>query len=209
MRRRLSYANITATLALVFAMSGGALAANHYLINSTKQISPKVRKALTGKTGSTGPTGPTGLAGAPGAAGKEGAPGKEGAKGEKGEVGPSHTYFAEASFGNAAVNVPAGNYVIGGDGYAYDEGTKAGAFECSISAGATTGLALQFSSVSNLGAEERGGEKLGLAGLSNHAAATLASAGKITEVCGEAEESLEKIHVVRTSVTATQVAAIN
>ena len=30
MRKRLSYANVTATLALVFAMSGGALAANHY-----------------------------------------------------------------------------------------------------------------------------------------------------------------------------------
>jgi hypothetical protein len=46
MRRRLSYANVVATLALVFAMSGGALAANHYLINSTKQINPKVLKAL-------------------------------------------------------------------------------------------------------------------------------------------------------------------
>ena len=52
MRRRLSYANVTATLALVFAMSGGALAANHYLITSTKQINPKVLKKLTGKTGS-------------------------------------------------------------------------------------------------------------------------------------------------------------
>ena len=28
MRKRLSYANVTATLALVFAMSGGAMAAN-------------------------------------------------------------------------------------------------------------------------------------------------------------------------------------
>ncbi len=37
MRRRLSYANVTATLALVFAMSGGAMAANHYLITSTSR----------------------------------------------------------------------------------------------------------------------------------------------------------------------------
>ena len=57
MRRRLSYANVTATLALVFAMSGGAMAANHYLITSTKQINPKVLKKLTGKTGKTGATG--------------------------------------------------------------------------------------------------------------------------------------------------------
>ncbi len=78
MRRRLSYANITATLALVFAMSGGALAANHYLINSTKQISPKVLKKFVGKTGKTGATGATG---ATGPQGKEGSQGKEGAAG--------------------------------------------------------------------------------------------------------------------------------
>jgi hypothetical protein len=46
MRRRLTYANVAATLALVFSMSGGALAASHYLIKSTKQISPKVLKSF-------------------------------------------------------------------------------------------------------------------------------------------------------------------
>src|SRR5439155_26711594 len=46
MSRRLNYANVTATLALFFAMSGGALAAHHYLLNSTKQINPKVLKAF-------------------------------------------------------------------------------------------------------------------------------------------------------------------
>ncbi len=47
MRKRLTYANVTATLALVFSMSGGALAASHYLIKSTKQISPKVLRSFT------------------------------------------------------------------------------------------------------------------------------------------------------------------
>src|ERR1700712_1050053 len=47
MRRHLSYANVTATLALVFAMSGGALAAKHYLVTKTNQISPKVLKSFT------------------------------------------------------------------------------------------------------------------------------------------------------------------
>jgi hypothetical protein len=75
LRRRLSYANITATLALVFAMSGGALAATHYVITSTKQISPKVRKELKGNAGAKGATGATGAAGAPGAAGAAGAAG--------------------------------------------------------------------------------------------------------------------------------------
>ena len=67
MRKRLSYANVTATLALVFAMSGGAMAANHYLITSTKQINPKVLKKLTGKPGKNGTAGATGATGQLGA----------------------------------------------------------------------------------------------------------------------------------------------
>src|SRR5271167_2835207 len=86
MRRHLSYANVTATLALVFAMSGGALAANQYLISSTKQINPKVLKKLTGKAGHTGANGSQGN---PGAAGSAGAPGKEGNEGATGPPGPA------------------------------------------------------------------------------------------------------------------------
>jgi hypothetical protein len=57
-------------------MSGGALAANHYLISSTKQISPKVLKKLKGNVGARGPAG---IPGAPGTPGAPGATGKEGA----------------------------------------------------------------------------------------------------------------------------------
>lgn len=46
LRRKLSYANVTATLALLFAMSGGALAAKHYLLNSTSQVNPRVLHSL-------------------------------------------------------------------------------------------------------------------------------------------------------------------
>jgi hypothetical protein len=97
---KLSYANVAATLALFFAMTGGALAAHHYLITSTKQISPKVVKALKGKTGKAGPTGPQGIAGKDGAAGKEGKEGKEGPPGTAvayalvnadGTVDPAHS----------------------------------------------------------------------------------------------------------------------
>ena len=59
-RKHLSYANVVATLALVFAMSGGALAAQHYLVNSTKQINPKVLKKLRGRPGARGGFGATG-----------------------------------------------------------------------------------------------------------------------------------------------------
>jgi len=66
LRRHLNYANVVATLALVFAMSGGALAANHYLINSTKQIKPSVLKKLKGNKGARGVPGTKGLTGATG-----------------------------------------------------------------------------------------------------------------------------------------------
>jgi hypothetical protein len=89
-KRSLNYANITATLALVFSMSGGALAANHYLISSTKQISPKVLKKLKGNAGAPGTPGSPGAPGAIGATGpqgKEGSQGKEGKEGKEGQEG--------------------------------------------------------------------------------------------------------------------------
>jgi hypothetical protein len=86
MRKRLSYANVTATLALVFAMSGGALAASHYVINSTKQINPSVLKKLTGKTGKTGANGPAGPTGPGGAIGPGGPAGPQGVQGPAGSA---------------------------------------------------------------------------------------------------------------------------
>jgi Collagen triple helix repeat (20 copies) len=83
-RKHISYANIAATLALVFSMSGAAFAARHYLIHSTRQISPKVlrklkgRRGAKGKPGNAGATGPAGAAGAAGPAGKEGPAGAPG-----------------------------------------------------------------------------------------------------------------------------------
>jgi hypothetical protein len=81
MRRHLTYANVAATLALVFAMSGGALAAKHYLINSTSQINPKVLKSLKGNAGRAGTTGAAGATGATGPAGATGPTGTTGAAG--------------------------------------------------------------------------------------------------------------------------------
>ena len=53
MRKYLSYANVVATFALLFAMSGGALAAQHYLLNSVKQINPRVLSELRLATAGT------------------------------------------------------------------------------------------------------------------------------------------------------------
>jgi hypothetical protein len=69
-RRVLSYANVVATLALVFAIGGGsAYAAKHYLITSTKQIKPSVVTALRRTTAKLGTTGPTGTSGSSGSVG--------------------------------------------------------------------------------------------------------------------------------------------
>ena len=86
-RRRLTYANVAMTLALVFAMSGGAYAAGKYLITSTKQISPKVLKSLVGKTGPAGKNGTNGTNGANGAPGEKGAQGLQGPQGPEGKEG--------------------------------------------------------------------------------------------------------------------------
>ena len=148
MRRRLSYANVVATLALVFAMSGGALAANHYLINSTKQISPKVLKKLTGKTGKTGVAG---AAGKEGPQGKEGLAGKEGKEGLAGAagIGPAFSVSHEASIEweqtselrpvLSLTGIPAGSYWITATfaGFNANTGHSSGVdVHCALSAGA-------------------------------------------------------------------------
>ena len=101
--RRLSYANIVATVALVFSMSGGALAASHYLVNSTKQINPKVLKKLrgdAGPTGAAGRAGATGPAGA-GATGPAGSEGPRGTAGPRGSQGPAGAEGIEGEPGTA------------------------------------------------------------------------------------------------------------
>jgi hypothetical protein len=77
-RKRLSYANVVATLALVLALGGGTAWATNYIIVSTHQIRPSVLKSLRGNrgprgyagtdgtNGTNGTNGPTGPAGAPG-----------------------------------------------------------------------------------------------------------------------------------------------
>jgi len=92
-RKRLTPGTVIATIALLFAMTGGAYAAKKYLITSTKQISPSVLKALKGASGKAGPAGPAGPVGAAGAGtagptGPQGPAGPGGPGGPGGETGP-------------------------------------------------------------------------------------------------------------------------
>jgi hypothetical protein len=92
-RGRFTYSNVAMTLALVFAMTGGAYAAKKYIVTSTKQISPAVLKQLKGSRGPVGaagvagPVGPTGPAGPVGPTGPAGVKGDTGAKGDPGTPG--------------------------------------------------------------------------------------------------------------------------
>jgi hypothetical protein len=95
-RRRVTVTNALFVVLVVFVMSGGAYAAGRYVITSTKQISPKVLKALKGHAGAPGarglagapgPQGPTGPAGPAGATGAKGDTGAAGAPGPKGDTG--------------------------------------------------------------------------------------------------------------------------
>ena len=103
LRRALSYANVVSTLALVLAMSGGALAASRYLINSTKQISPRVLKQLRGARGETGASGRTGATGASGVEGKAGAEGEPGPEGKPGGTGKEGSEGREGREGKRGV----------------------------------------------------------------------------------------------------------
>jgi hypothetical protein len=108
-RRHLSYANVVATMALVCAMGGSALAANHfvasagkdksrefapeprskefrYVITSRNQISPRVLAELRA-AGKAGPRGATGTPGARGLQGATGLPGMSGMEGPRGIEG--------------------------------------------------------------------------------------------------------------------------
>jgi|SRR5580693_3135564 hypothetical protein len=95
-RKRLSYANVAMTLALVFAMTGGAYAAQHYVITSTKQVKPSVLAQLRGKTGPAGPAGATGPAGPGGPQGPAGAAGPAGKDGSNGESVTATSFTGKA-----------------------------------------------------------------------------------------------------------------
>jgi hypothetical protein len=122
-RAHTSASRLVAVVALVFAMTGGALAASKYIITSTKQIKPSVLKQLQGKAGPKGAPGAQGPAGPQGAAGPQGPAGSGGAKGDtgtKGENGTPGTPGAKGVTGAAGVTGPAG--VTGAKGATGPEG---------------------------------------------------------------------------------------
>jgi hypothetical protein len=120
-RSRFTYSNVVATLALVFAMSGGAYAASKFLITSTKQIKPSVLASLkkagaNGAAGAQGPAGPAGPAGGVGPQGPAGTPGtngEPGPEGKEGKAGKNGTNGKEGSPWTDKGTLPAGSTETG------------------------------------------------------------------------------------------------
>jgi hypothetical protein len=108
LHKRMSYANVTATLAFFFAVSGGALAASHYLITSTKQIKPSVLSSLKGAKGAQGPKGAPGASGPQGSPGLQGPAGGTGEKGVQGEPGKNGAKGEQGSPWAAGGTLPVG-----------------------------------------------------------------------------------------------------
>jgi hypothetical protein len=144
-RLHMTPGTVIATLALVFAMTGGAYAAGKYVITSTKQISPKVLKSLQGKagksgangapgaTGPAGPQGPAGPSGAAGPKGENGAAGTAGAKGEPGAKGTNGTSVTNTALAKGSTACPEG-------GAEFKVGTGAATTACNGQTGFTETL---------------------------------------------------------------------
>jgi hypothetical protein len=209
MRRHLNYANVVATLALVFAMSGGALAAKHYLINSTKQINPKVLKKLKGNTGKAGKTGATGPAGAAGPAGANGTNGANG-------IGPAFSAFHDASVeitSNDSTNptqvatlsgLPAGKYVVNAKLYTYDtNATSEDIVICRLSAGGDSDEIVTHTSSSS-----KAGYGESIATFPLQLVHQFNSTGSVSVACYFSTGADKDVFANHTKITAIQVSAL-
>jgi hypothetical protein len=111
-RRRLGYANVVSTVALLLAIGGGtAWAAHRYLITSTSQIKPSVLNKLHGANGRNGTNGTNGANGTNGTNGANGA-----VAGLSAVFTGSATIPSGSNTGNfvtvVSKTLPAGDYIV-------------------------------------------------------------------------------------------------
>lgn len=84
-----------------------------------------------------GETGARGLTGARGPQGPPGVTGDSGPQGAQGPVGPSNGYFARAFSSPVSLSVPAGDYMVFGQGFIANPASSAIQVSCSLSANGT------------------------------------------------------------------------
>ena len=104
LRTRFGIPGVISVIALVFALVGGAYAANNSSSGGKATASAKAKKGPKGPKGATGPAGPAGAqgpAGPAGAKGDAGANGSNGAAGGAGPTGPTGAAGAKGATGAA------------------------------------------------------------------------------------------------------------
>ena len=128
LRNRFGIPGVISVIALVFAMLGGAYAANDSG-GGRATASAKGKQGPRGKTGKTGPAGPAGPAGANG---KDGANGSNGSNGQDGAAG------AAGAAGTSVTNtsLPLGNEKCAFGGTQFKVGSGAATFACNGEEGA-------------------------------------------------------------------------
>jgi hypothetical protein len=99
LRNRFGIPGVISVIALVFALVGGAFAAND-LGGSGKSVTASAKKAAKGPRGPRGPKGATGATGPAGAAGLQGPAGPQGPSGGDGKEGTSVTTSVEPKGAN-------------------------------------------------------------------------------------------------------------
>jgi hypothetical protein len=107
LRRRVTYTNVGVTLALVFAMSGGAFALGGHggavpsraTASAARVTAVQAKAKSKTKAGARGPAGPRGATGATGPAGATGATGPAGATGPVGAQGVAGTDGSDGEAG--------------------------------------------------------------------------------------------------------------
>jgi hypothetical protein len=144
-RQHLSYANVTATLALVFAMSGGAIAATGGFTSASSSIKACVggngvlklqagKKCKSGQKvvswNQQGPAGAQGASGLPGATGPQGAPGVPASP---------NTTVAHATSADTATNALTANNALALGGIPASGFTRS---DCASTTGQIKGFAL-------------------------------------------------------------------
>jgi hypothetical protein len=101
LRTRFGIPGVISVIALVFALVGGAYAANNSSSGGKATASAKAKKGPRGPKGATGPAGPAGAQGPAGPAGAKGDAGANGSNGAAGPTGPTGAAGAKGATGAA------------------------------------------------------------------------------------------------------------
>lgn len=149
-RSALTYANVMATIAFFVALGGGAYATVALPAHSVAAKKHRKRKALPAHSVGTkqlknkavtpAKIAPKTMARFKGQKGDRGQPGIQGS------IGPSNAYFAQTISSPVSLPVPAGNYVVSGQGFVGNSSGSSVQASCFLSA---NGIALSAQNGAN------------------------------------------------------------